>query len=81
MYASTAASECVHTNFSARPRPFSLRCTAATSGSVSASRSATSAVASVLALSAMVIRNRYGNSARRYACSRRTHGSRSICSL
>src|SRR5947207_251544 len=38
-------------------------------------------VPSVLALSATVIRNRYGNAALRWAYRRRSEGSRSTCSL
>ena len=57
MYASTGASDADHTARSARPRPFSSRWTTVTSANSSASASATASVASVLALSATVIRN------------------------
>ena len=66
---------------SARPRPFSASRTAATPASSAASARAIAGVASVLALSAMVIRNGYGNCAVRWAYSRRTDGSRSVSSL
>ena len=81
MYASTGAGDPDHTVRSARPRPFAGMRTTATYGSPSARCSATYGVASVLALSAIVIRNAYGNVAVRYACNRRTHGPRSISSL
>ena len=81
MYASTGASEADQTARSARPRPFSARCTTATAGSSAAIRRATASVPSVDALSATVIRNRYGNSAARCACSRRRHDSRPASSL
>ena len=57
-YASTGASEADHTARSARPRPFSDRCTTVTAGSSAATRRATASVPSVEALSATVIRNR-----------------------
>ncbi len=81
MYASTAASDVDHTALSARPRPFWARCTARTPLISSASASAISAVPSVLALSAMVIRKECGKRSVRCACSFRTQGARSISSL
>jgi len=80
MYASTAASEPDHVACSARPRPFCVRCTAVTASSSAASAVAMSNVASVLALSAIVMRKSYGKVALRCACSLRTHGSRSSSS-
>ncbi len=56
-YASTGARDCDQTALSARPRPFSGSRVETTSGSSSASRAAMPGVPSVLALSAMVIRN------------------------
>lgn len=56
MYASTVASEVDQTRFSARPRPFSSRCRTRTRGNSAASLVAMARVWSVLALSAIVIR-------------------------
>ena len=81
MYASTGASEADHTARSARPRPFSGRCSTVTAGSSAATRRATASVPSVEALSATVIRNRYGKPAVRCACRRRRQDSRSGSSL
>ena len=55
MYATTRASLVDHTVRSARPRPFSSRCTAATRSRSWAIRRAIAHVPSVLALSAIVI--------------------------
>ena len=59
MYATTRASLVDHTVRSARPRPFSSRCTAVTRSSSCASRRAIAQVPSVLALSATVIAPRH----------------------
>ena len=56
MYARIGDSDAAHTACSARPRPFSSNRATATLGSVSASAAAIAGVASVLALSAIVIR-------------------------
>src|SRR5690606_1403621 len=63
------------------PRPFASRCTTRTSPSSAASSSATASVASVLALSATVIRAGNGNPLPRYWCRRRTQTPRSVSSL
>ena len=81
MYARTGAGEADQAACSARPRPFSARCSTVTPGSSSVRDWATAMVASVLALSATVIRNGYGRFAVRYPCRRRTQGPRSTCSL
>src|SRR6266702_3836755 len=65
----------------ARPRPGSAIWTARTSGSSRASLSAIAQVASVLPLSAIVIRALNGKLSRRKPASRRTLGARSRSSL
>ena len=81
MYASTVASLACQTERSAQPRPLRSRCTARTPGSSSASCWARVHVASVLALSATVIRAGNGNPFERNACNRRILGPRSLSSL
>ena len=70
-----------HTAFSARPRPFSSRCTTRRPSTLSVSETARRTVPSVLALSATVIRAGYGTLARRWASRRRTASTMSSCSL
>ena len=81
MYARTAASLVDHAHRSARPRPFSRSETTPTFGSSAAISAAMSAVASVLALSAIVINAENGNLSVRKPNKRRTLGERSFSSL
>ncbi|CAM5628100.1 hypothetical protein SPURM210S_00863 [Streptomyces purpurascens] len=81
MYASTGASEADQTARRARPRPFCSSRKRVTSGISAASRAATRGVVSVEALSAIVMRNAYGNVLSRCSYSLRTHGWRSFSSL
>ncbi len=57
MYATTSACDVIHAVYSAPPRPLASRWMTSTSGSSSASASATANVLSVLALSAIVMRD------------------------
>ena len=66
---------------SARPRPFWSRWIARTPSTVAASTQAICHVVSVDALSAMVIRQLNGNSARRYCCSVMTLSASTAASL
>ena len=75
MYASTFASLLLHAARSARPRPFASRCRARTDVRSLASRTEPNQVPSVEALSTIVICQRNGNVAERYAWSRRTLAS------
>ena len=65
MYATTPASESLHTCRSARPRPFASRWTTRTSSNSSARERASANVPSTLALSAMVIRAENGTCVRK----------------
>ncbi len=81
MYARIGASEEDQTVRSARPRPFCSSRKALTSGISDSSRADTCGVVSVDALSAIVMRNAYGNVRLRWSCSLSTHGWRSFSSL
>ena len=81
MYATTDASDASHAARSARPRPFSSRCTAVTPSISAARRAASSAVPSVEALSAITTRAGYGSSVSRNARTRRTDASSPRTSL
>ena len=81
MYATTSASDSLHTCRSARPRPFASRWTTRTSSNSSARERASANVPSTLALSAMVIRAENGTCVRKCRRRRRTHVSRPASSL
>ena len=81
MYARIGASEPIQTS-SVPGAPFcSVRTSRTPASSATSPAAANRYVRSVLALSATVMRNGYGNVCTRWACSRRTHAASVCCSL